>query len=67
MELSSRIVNLKIKVKEDVTIPPFIHSAVCRCRQASPTECFILFLFDEHITEVLELGSNTELMGIIWK
>ena len=71
MELSSRIVHLRIPVKEDVTIPSFILDDVTLLfadvglpvgliiNHNDTTEHFILFQNNEYITEVLKLASTT--------
>ena len=75
MELSSRIVHLKITVKEDVTIPSFTPDDVTLLfadvdrpvrfiiNHNDTMECFILFQSVEYITEALKLAGTTEWMG----
>ena len=71
MELSSRIVHIRISVKEEVIIPPFHHDDVILLFadidrpirfiiNHDPIECFVLFPSDEYITQVLKLAGTTE-------
>ena len=72
MELSSRKIHIRIPVKENVSNPPF-HTdddtllfadieklAGLTLNHNDPTECFVIFFTDGHITEVLKLTGTTE-------
>ena len=79
MELCSRKVHLKITVREDVTIPPFRPANVTLLfadverpvglviNHKDPTECFILFKSDKHITGILKLMVPQSWWVPIWK
>ena len=75
MELSSRIVHLRIRVKDDIAISP-LHpvDVTLLCADAHtydyyhniPKEYFVSFQSDECITDVLTVPGTTEWMGTIW-